>query len=50
MVEEGWGGKCGKKVGGVDHGYSHTIDVHLNIRAGPTFAVLGWTVRPIYDY
>ena len=24
--------------------------VHLNIRAGPTFPVLVWTVPPIYNY
>ena len=29
---------------------ARTTCVHLNIRAGPTFAVLVWTVPPIYNY
>ena len=30
--------------------YTRLTVVHLNIRAGPIFAVLLWTVPPIYNY
>ena len=30
--------------------WTRPTGVHLNIRAGPTFAVLLWTVPPIYNY
>jgi len=33
-----------------NHQESRTTGVHYNIRAGPTFAVLVWTVSQIYNY
>ena len=32
------------------HTSAGTTGVHLNIRTGPTFAVLVWTVPSIYNY
>ena len=29
---------------------SRTTGIHLKIRAGPTFAILDWTVPPNYNY
>jgi len=35
----------------IDHpGGGGTTGIHLKIRAGPTFAILDWTVPPNYNY